>query len=158
MSARLRVLFIHGLEGSPQGNKARYLRQHFDVVAEAMDTSDFEGCVRQQASLVEREAPDVVIGSSFGGAVAAALVQRGKWRGPTLLLAPALGHLGLERTLPAGARVAIVHGTRDAVVPIDDSRELARNAGLELVEVDDEHRLEGLLGSEAFAALVRRIS
>jgi predicted esterase len=158
VSAPLRVLYIHGLEGSPQGNKARYLRKYFEVVAEAMDTSDFEGCVRQQASLIERDQPDVVVGSSFGGAVAAALVQRGQWRGPTLLLAPALAHLGLSLTLPEGSRVLIVHGERDAVVSIDDSRELARNAQLELVARDDEHRLEGLLGSDDFAELVRRIS
>ena len=158
MNARLRVLYVHGLEGSPQGHKARYLRQRFDVVAEAMDTSDFERCVRQQADVIARERPDVVVGSSFGGAVAAALVQRGKWRGPTLLLAPALRHLGVERTLPAGLPIAIVHGTRDAVVAIDDSRALARALGVELIEIDDEHRLEALLEGERFAELTRRIA
>ena len=38
--ARLRVQFIHGLEGSPQGNKARILARHFQTRTPAMDTSD----------------------------------------------------------------------------------------------------------------------
>jgi hypothetical protein len=34
-----RVQFIHGLEGSPQGTKARVLSQHFETLTPAMDTS-----------------------------------------------------------------------------------------------------------------------
>jgi hypothetical protein len=35
--------------------------------------------------------PDIVVGSSWGGAVALELVAKGSWTGPTLLLAPAHG-------------------------------------------------------------------
>jgi len=44
--------------------------------------------------------PDVVVGSSFGGAVALLLVLAGEWKGPTVLLAPAWGRLARY----AGAR------------------------------------------------------
>ena len=35
----VRVHFIHGLEGSPNGSKARLLARHFDAVTPAMDTA-----------------------------------------------------------------------------------------------------------------------
>ena len=68
----LRVQFIHGLEGSPQGAKARLLAEHFEARTPAMDTADFEACVALQASSLRDFEPDVLVGSSFGGAVAVA--------------------------------------------------------------------------------------
>ena len=49
-----------------------------------------EHCVEQQRTVVEHVQPDVVVGSSFGGAIAALLLQRGAYSGPTLLLCPAV--------------------------------------------------------------------
>ena len=45
-----RVQFIHGLEGSPQGAKARFLAEHFEAITPAMDTSDFAACVALHAA------------------------------------------------------------------------------------------------------------
>ena len=104
----MRVLYVHGLEGSPQGHKAMALRKSFDVVAPAMDTSDFEGCVKQIAGVLRTERVDAVVGSSFGGAVAVRLLERGAWRGPTLLLAPAVEHFAEGASLPEGVQVVIV--------------------------------------------------
>jgi hypothetical protein len=80
VSGRLRVQLIHGLEGSPTGAKAQHLGRHFDLFTPAMDTRDFEGAIRTQADALAAFCPDVLVGSSFGGAVALALVQRGSWR------------------------------------------------------------------------------
>ena len=143
MSA-LRVQFIHGLEGSPQGTKARTLAAHFETITPAMDTSDFEACVALHAERVRRFEPDVVVGSSFGGAVAVALLQREHWRGPTLLLAQAALRQGLRPKLPAGVPVWLVHATADDVVPIEDSRRLARSGTrgqVRLIEIADDHAL-----------------
>jgi hypothetical protein len=52
---------------------------------------------------------------------------------------------------------AIAHGTRDSVVPIEDSRALARAAGVELMEIEDEHRLDSLLEGERLAELIRQL-
>ena len=85
---------------------------------------------------------DVVLGSSFGGAVALELVARGDWTGRTVLLCPA-HRLVAKRanisapSLPEGADVLVVHGTRDEIVPLQHSRDL----GAKLIEVDDTHRL-----------------
>lgn len=153
----LRVQFIHGLEGSPQGNKARVLAEHFTAHTPAMDTADFAGCVALQARELEAFQPDVLVGSSFGGAVALALLQRGAWRGPTLLLAQAGIRYGLAAALPAGVPVWIVHGLRDEIIDIEDSRHLARAGApphVKWIEVDDDHALRESVGSGLLTAWV----
>jgi alpha/beta superfamily hydrolase len=153
-----RVQFVHGLEGSPHGAKARLFAAHFVAVTPAMDTSDFSGCVSLQARTVASFRPDVLVGSSFGGAVAVELLRRGFWRGPTLLLAQAALARDRQARLPDDVRVSLVHGLRDDVVPIDDSRALARTGTRELVhllEVDDDHSLAGMVASGDLVTIVR---
>jgi predicted esterase len=157
----LRVHFIHGLESSPQGTKARLFAEHFDAQTPAMDTGDFEACVKLQAEAVARFRPDVLVGSSFGGAVAVALLQRGLWRGPTLLLAQAALRQGLRPQLPDGVPVWLVHGVRDEVVPLADSRALARAGSPELVrliEVDDDHALHATVRDGRLVRWVRELA
>jgi len=154
------VQFIHGLEGSPQGTKARLLAERFTAVTPAMDTGDFEACVALQTETIACFRPDVLVGSSFGGAVAVALLQRGLWRGPTLLLAQAALRHGLPARLPDGVRVWIVHGLRDALIDPEESRVLAR-AGtpdlVRLIEVDDDHPLRATVQSGELATLVQQL-
>jgi hypothetical protein len=160
-AAPVRVLFVHGQESGPQGTKARLLAEHFEARTPQMDTQRFEGCVRQIAREIESFRPDVVVGSSFGGAVAVALLQRGEWRGPTLLLAPAPAELGVPLRLPEDVTVWIVHGTRDDVVPIAGSLMLARSGSPErvrLFEVRDDHRLSATVASGRLVTLVRELA
>jgi hypothetical protein len=157
----MRVLFVHGLESSPQGSKALFLAEHFEALTPAMDTRDFEACVALQAHQIAEFQPDVVVGSSFGGAVVLALLQRGAWRGPTLLLAPAQRHFPVQERLPAGIATIVVHGTRDTVVDIAGSRSLAGSGTtgrVQLIEVDDEHRLQTLVDSGRLSELVRQVA
>lgn len=161
MSARastLRVQFIHGLEGSPRGAKAQLFAAHFHALTPAMDTRDFAGCVELHRQTLATFAPDVLVGSSFGGAVAVALLQRGLWSGPTLLLAPAALRLGLPPRLPEQVRVWVVHGIHDAVIDIADSRRLVRSGTpgfIRLIEVDDDHGLSRMVSTGELVAIVR---
>ncbi len=153
----LKVHFIHGLESSPKGNKARLFDAHFDAYTPAMDTSDFQSCVRLHAAELKARPAQIVIGSSFGGAVLAALIQRGDWPGPALFLAQAALRRGLDTRLPTQAPVWIVHGTRDTVVSVEDSRRLAAaNPGgnFRLIEVDDDHSLHTSVDSGALIGWV----
>ena len=158
----VRVHFIHGLEGSPRGSKARLLARHFDAATPEMDTSDFEGCVTQHAALLaEGDGPDVLAGSSFGGAVAVALLQRGQWAGPTLLLAQAALLYGLPAGLPPGVPVWIAHGSRDDVVPPEHSRRLAAAgdpALVRLIEADDDHSLHASVENGSLIDWVRALA
>jgi len=158
--SRLRVQFAHGLESSPQGDKARRLAQHFDTETPAMNTRDFESCVALHAGTSMRFQPDVLVGSSFGGAVAVALLERRLYRGPTLLLAQAALKYRPEARLPQGVRVLLVHAPQDEVVPIAGSRQLAASGTPELVELierEDNHALSKLVQSGELISLVERL-
>lgn len=118
-------------------------------------------CTSIQAQALKKY-PDisVVIGSSFGGAIACELLRTGAWHGPTLLLASAQHKLAeLARlpmpTLPAGVRCVVVHGLRDTVVPLAHSHMLAakESKAVALIEVDDTHGL-GLTSKETLAAWI----
>ena len=159
----IRVHFIHGLEGSPSGSKARLLSRHFEAVTPAMDTSDFEGCVAQHAALLAAggHGPDVLAGSSFGAAVAVALLQRGHWSGPTLLLAPAALLHGLPAELPPGVPVWVAHGSGDDLVPPEHSRRLAAAgdpAHVRLIEVDDDHSLHASVEDGSLVDWIRGLA
>ncbi len=196
MRSTLKVLFLHGLESGPQGQKARYLAERFEARTPDMQTAAsaaarlqhdgrltdrsavdgpetrrraevalFERSLALQRAEVASFRPDVLVGSSFGGALAVALLREGAWKGPTLLLAQAAllatrraGVLGPEAqlALPPDVDVLLVHGTQDDVCPIDDSRRLAATSSrARLVEVEDGHRLETLCQDERLAELVR---
>jgi len=158
---QLRVQFIHGLEGSPRGAKARQLAEHFCASTPAMDTGDFAACVDVHADELRSFRPDVLVGSSFGGAVAVALLQRRLWWGPTLLLAQAALKRDANARLPEGVRVWLVHGLRDGIVDPGDSRCLGRTGTAELVrliEVDDDHSLRATVASGRLPELVRELA
>lgn len=156
----LRVQFAHGLESSPQGIKARVLCQHFQTETPTMNTRDFESCVAVHAGTAMRFRPDVLVGSSFGGAVAVALLERKLYRGPTLLLAQAAVHYRPNVRLPADVRVVLVHSRSDEVVPFAGSVQLAASASttlVELIERDDNHALSKLVDSGELIKLVKRL-
>ena len=106
----------------------------------------FQKSVQVQREALTKHAVDVVLGSSYGGAVALELLRLGAWRGPTVLLCPAHElvakriHRPLQRSTLRGD-VCVVHGTRDQTVPIRDSRALVHESQATLIEVDDDHRL-----------------
>ncbi|MFK8003815.1 MAG: hypothetical protein AB8H86_29905 [Polyangiales bacterium] len=233
------VLFIHGLEGHPNGSKVRMLRsQGFDVRAENMHMSltqmrkrnsavrnlfrlpevraifvffaavivassalrfpaislvsvagwawlffrrrallaaalgkSFVRCVAIQRKAILHDAPDILIGSSWGGAVAAELIASGVWAGPTILLAPAVARVSegarrndLAKTKAAlhaaatRARVVIFHDPSDSVVPHEDSVSLARDSSIDLRSVDaGGHRLLALLEGGELGETIRAL-
>ncbi len=160
-SNTLRVRFIHGLESSPQSTKARLLSEHFETRTPGMQTSDFEGCVSQQQRVLEQFRPDVIVASSFGGAVAVALLQRGLWQGPTLLLAQAALRRAQPCELPQNVVVWLVHGTRDEIIDPRDSRLLAGSGSpnlVRLIEVDDDHVLKTSVRDGSLVRWVREIA
>jgi pimeloyl-ACP methyl ester carboxylesterase len=121
----------------------------------------FRRSVAVQLELLAREPVDVVVGSSFGGAVALELINRGAWKGQTLLLCPAHRLVAARGwtpspTLPADARqVTVVHGRQDETVPLEHSRSLVRGTAATLIEVDDDHRLTNTATAENFAAWIQ---
>jgi pimeloyl-ACP methyl ester carboxylesterase len=124
----------------------------------------FRRSVDVQLALLRANQIDVVVGSSFGGAVALELLVSGAWKGPTILLCPAHRRVAGRAwrpapSLPADAsKVLIVHGRQDETVPIDHSRSLARGTAAKLIEVDDEHRLAATATPERFKEWISKVS
>lgn len=124
-----------------------------------------ERSVEVQRRHLEVARPDVVLGSSFGGAVSLELLRRGFWRGTTVLLCPAherVTERGWQRRHPglAGvpedvvANVLVVHGTNDETVPVEHSRRLVAGTRARLITVDDDHRLSASATAENLASWV----
>src|SRR5262249_17598745 len=100
---------------------------------------DFHEAVRIAQAEFDKHLPDVVVGSSRGGAVAMN-IDGGDAR--LVLLCPAWKKHGSTRTVKHGT--GILHSRADDGVPFGDSEELVRNSGLRasaLIEVGDDHRL-----------------
>jgi hypothetical protein len=115
-------------------------------------------CMELQQREIESFQPDVVVGSSFGGAIAAFLLLEGSFRGPALLLAPAYGimvrvcrllgiqHLSRSKQGPSASSVLVVLGTGDKLITAPDTARLAADLaafGLvcRVVTVQDSHSL-----------------
>jgi alpha-beta hydrolase superfamily lysophospholipase len=136
----MKILFLHGWHSIPGGAKPSYLAAHgHEVINPALDDDDFAAAVRTAHAEYDRHRPDVIVGSSRGGAVA---MNLDAGRTPMVLLCPAWKRWGSVRTVELG--IVILHSEADDVIPIADSRELARNSGLpdsDLIVVGDDHRL-----------------
>jgi predicted esterase len=92
--------------------------------------------------------PELIVGSSYGGALLLSLLADGVTRARAIFIAQAGVKLGLPVRLPAGTRAILLHGTADDVVPIEGSRALARDAGpgVQLWEIaGGDHPLNALL-------------
>jgi hypothetical protein len=136
----MKVLFLHGWRSVPGGVKPTFLARHgHEVINPQMPDEDFNEAVRIAQAEFDRHQPDVVVGSSRGGAVAMNL-RSGNAR--LVLLCPAWKRHGSARTVKPGT--VILHSRADDVVPFGDSEELVRNSCLPpsaLVEVGTDHRL-----------------
>ena len=162
-------LYLHGLEGGPGGTKGRHILKLYGrsgpqmpaqggQSAPATPPDCFETCVQvAYASLLDRSA-SVLIGSSFGGAVTMALLQRGLWCGPVVLLAPAIAHYGLDLDLPVGSHAIIIHDRRDDLVSFSGSLSLhdRNQESCELWESDGGHRLHTITQNGMLERAVER--
>lgn len=142
------LLFFHGRESGPGGTKARWLAARYGAFTPTLDTTRLEVAVAQATDAVLAHSPTCVVGSSFGGAVAVALLQAGVLTAPVVLIAPAAHKLGVPNRLPAGTRATVLHGDGDDIVPLADSIALAATGGpavqLTVIQGGD-HRLNRIL-------------
>lgn len=133
----MKILFLHGWHSIPGGVKPTFLIQHgHTVINPSLDDDDFSQAIAiaQQAFNVHK--PDVVVGSSRGGAVAMN-IDSGAAR--LVLICPAWKRWGTVRIVKNGT--VILHSRNDDVIPFADSEELARTGNATLIEVGTDHRL-----------------
>ncbi len=139
-------VFIHGLESTSRGTKGVFFREHYpDMIIE-----DFFGSFSQRMEKLEGllagKKPLILVGSSFGGLMAAVYACLHEERVQKLiLLAPALH---LEPYEPYENKklhmpIVIFHGLQDAVVPLAAVRSLAERLFVNHTfnAVEDDHSL-----------------
>jgi hypothetical protein len=142
----MKLLFLQGWHSVPGGVKPTYLKDHgHKVINPALDDDDFDAAIRAAQAAHDQRQPDVIVGSSRGGAVAMNIDSKDT---PLVLLCPAWKNWGTCKKLKPNS--LILHSCNDEVIPFADSEELVANSGLSpetLIEVGSDHRLaDGLFG------------
>jgi pimeloyl-ACP methyl ester carboxylesterase len=91
------ILFLHGWRSVPGGVKPTYLKHHgHTVINPALDDNDFAAAVRTAQEALDQLQPQVVVGSSRGGAVAMNIDSGDT---PLVLLCPAWKNWGTAKTV-----------------------------------------------------------
>jgi pimeloyl-ACP methyl ester carboxylesterase len=148
----MQLIFLHGLEGNSQGVKATLLRDIFPGIIIPDFSGGLEDRMKALEAILGERVGWSIIGSSFGGLMAALFALRHAQQVERLvLLAPALIWPDFAQCYPPeggnNARIevptVIYHGIRDGVVPLAPVRALAGRAfsHLTFYEVEDDHGL-----------------
>ncbi len=147
----MKILFLHGWHSVPGSLKPAYLAAHgHTVINPALDDDVFDEAMAAAQSAFDADPPDVVVGSSRGGAVAMNIAVGVT---PCVLLCPAWRHWGAATTIAPGTR--ILHAPADAVIPFAHSEDLVERSGLAadtLRPMGHDHRLAD---PESLAAMLR---
>lgn len=137
--------FLHGLDSSTQGTKARWFQQHFPQVRMCDYTGDLSQRLVQLEEQVQGLERLILVGSSFGGLMATCFALRSPDRCRRLvLLAPAL-NFGEYRapTIKITVPTLLIMGRHDTVCPphLVQPQAEATFSNLELRIEDDDHML-----------------
>ncbi len=141
-----RMVFLHGLDSSSQTYKAAVIRAIYPDLITPDFTGSLEERMQQLYPILGKASNWTLIGSSFGGVMAALFAtQHPDQVRKLILLAPALMLPEFSRHLPAPIDVPtiIIHGRQDTVVPVETTKPLAKKVfrNLDYRLVDDDHRL-----------------
>ena len=139
------LVFIHGLESTAQGAKGQYFRQTFPEMLIENYTGNFTQRMRQLNHVLSGKSNLIIVGSSYGGLMAAQYAIENEARvKKLLLLAPALNLLDLKPDnkilqLP----VIIYHGLNDNIVDPFIAKKIAVKLFRQLDHhfTDDDHSL-----------------
>jgi predicted alpha/beta hydrolase family esterase len=135
---KTRVVFLHGYESSPRGQKVRFLKNAgVDVIAPWLDRDSWDLAVTAARHCIEVYKPDVIVGSSRGGAVAMAT----NTKVPVVLIAPAWRTWCPWGPTSTRGNAIILHSLTDTVIPYRDSEALSAETGASLIECGEGHRM-----------------
>jgi pimeloyl-ACP methyl ester carboxylesterase len=151
--------FIHGLESSSHGAKGTFFRERYpDMIIE-----DYFGSFSQRMAKLEEliagKLDLILVGSSFGGLMAAVYaciheerVKKLILLAPALHLAPYKPFLNKRLHIP----IQIFHGLQDEVVPIAAVQAIAEQlfVNYKFNAVEDDHSLHNTFASLEWAALL----
>jgi pimeloyl-ACP methyl ester carboxylesterase len=153
-------VFIHGLESTSHGTKGEFFRNKFpDMILD-----DFTGPLDQRMDrlnhVLEGKTDLLLVGSSYGGLMAAIYACRNpRTVGKLILLAPALDLVEFKPYLTCRIDIPVVlyHGRFDDVVPPEAVQSIAKAvfSVLDYHIVDDDHSLHHTFSSMAWDDLLQ---
>ena len=108
----------------------------YDVMTPRLSDWWFTRAVAQAQAACEMFNPDVIVGSSRGGAVA---MNMESGTTPLVLLAPAWRRWGKARSTKKNS--VVIHSPFDEYVPFSESVELCKASGVSLIAAGVDHRL-----------------
>jgi hypothetical protein len=131
-----KILFLHGLFGQ-YSSKPEFLRSlGYSVDNPILSDWSFEDSINTAQDYYNKNRPDLIIGSSRGGAVAMNIDSK---ETPLLLLAPAWCYFGSANNVKKNC--TIVHSEKDIMVPLSSSKILHAKSRCELIIAGEDHRL-----------------
>lgn len=144
----MKIYFSHGKESGPWGSKIKRLAniaQDQGFCVESIDYSDIldpDLRVERLLKRVENIEEDILlVGSSMGGYVSLVASEQAPVKG-LFLLAPALFMKGYKKQIyQRSAKVEIVHGWSDDIIPAEHSIKFAKNSDCSLHLISGDHRL-----------------
>ena len=184
----MKVMFLHGLEGNANGTKGKHLSKEWGALCPPLRTADLiekrEDCngdwdaleqsekdagllmaYSDAVSAVRYSQPDLIVGSSMGGAILFKLIAEGKFSGAAVFCAPAIENLldpsvvlrGIDR-LKELQSVWLLAEQDDLVNNAFVVKTAAKCGGSVVFSPGDTHRLskattQGLLDSAVLTAL-----
>ena len=127
----LKILYLHGLDGSLGPDKKEVLERYFDVTAPQLDYRNTPDMYEKLSQLIQTEKIEIVIGNSMGGCFAYYLSVAHNL--PTLCFNPALCFRPLPFEFPdiqhSTNPIVFVIGGKDTIVPALQNIEwITRNA------------------------------
>ena len=136
----MKILFLHGLESSPGGAKVKYLEAlGHEVLNPVLPKEDFEASINIAQKEYDKNNPDVIVGSSRGGAIAMAM-DSGNTK--TVLIAPAYRKFNVTPThATTSGNDIILHSICDVIVPVVDSANLVTEFNYNLHVCGADHRM-----------------
>ncbi len=141
------ILFLHGLNSRPGGSKPSYLEKlGYRVLNPLVPKNSWEDSVQIAQDLVNKEHPDVVVGSSRGGAVAMSIDTNGA---PLILISPAWKRFNAPTDISKSS--VIIAPPDDKIVPTADSISLANGCGGTFIRAGNDHRMSSPDALEAMA-------
>lgn len=136
----MKILYLHGWNSFCGGVKPTFLASKgHEIVEPELSDDDFEAALQTAQRTFDAIQPDLVFGSSRGGALA---INLSSAEVPLVLLCPAWKRWG--SAIQVKAQVKILHSPQDEVVPFGDTLELLKNSGLpesHLLITGSDHRL-----------------
>ena len=179
----LKILFLHGLEGNPNGAKAKYLQAQWGASCPRLRSEQliqikkdhpgdwssldqekideaFATPYKDAFDAVKYASPDVIVGSSMGAAILFKLVVEGHFSGISVFCAPGI-NIFLSQDLINKANKDMLQnsvwllGEADTVVSNRHNINLAKRVnGSVIVSPSDDHRLNKALSTNILNAAV----